>query len=214
VVTGLDFSGAAIAAARSLAAELGWEQERAQFVQADVYDAPAALDGQRYDIVYTGLGALNWLPDLPRWARTVAALLAPGGFLYLAEFHPVGQCLGPDGAAFTEDYFRREAVVVDAPGTYADPAAQTRDSRSVEWQHTLGEVVSAVAAAGQHGTDPRAPGPRRRCGRSPGRCRVICDGDCRPGGFQDVLGCLGHGHVRHPEHWDRGGVEEVFSLFK
>jgi SAM-dependent methyltransferase len=138
----------AIAAARSLAAELGWEQERAQFVQADVYDAPAALDGQRYDIVYTGLGALNWLPDLPRWARTVAALLAPGGFLYLAEFHPVGQCLGPDGAAFTEDYFRREAVVVDAPGTYADPAAQTRDSRSVEWQHTLGEVVSAIAAAG------------------------------------------------------------------
>lgn len=148
VVTGLDFSGAAVAAARTLASELGWEEERARFVHADVYDAPAALDAHSYDIVYTGLGALCWLPDLPRWARTVASLLEPGGFLYLAEFHPAGLCLSPDGAAFAEDYFQREAIVLDEPGSYADPAAQTQHNRSVEWQHPLGDVVSAVAAAG------------------------------------------------------------------
>ena len=147
-VTGLDFSAAAVAAARALTSELGWDEERARFVQADVYDAPAALEGRSYDIVYTGLGALCWLPDLPRWARIVASLLVPGGFLYFTEFHPVGLCLSPDGAAFAEDYFQREAIVVDEPGTYADPAAQTRHNRSVEWQHTLGDVVSAVAAAG------------------------------------------------------------------
>ena len=61
----------------------------ARFVQADVYDAVEALGGERFDVVYTGLGALNWLPDLPRWASVVASLLADGGFLYLAEFHPI-----------------------------------------------------------------------------------------------------------------------------
>ncbi len=39
-VTGLDFSGPAVVAARSLAAELGLA---ARFVQADLYDAPEAV---------------------------------------------------------------------------------------------------------------------------------------------------------------------------
>jgi SAM-dependent methyltransferase len=147
-VTGLDFSGTAVAAASALASELGWEPERARFVQADVYDAPGTLGGQRYDIVYTGLGALCWLPDLPRWAQTVASLLLPGGFLYLAEFHPVGMCLGRDGASFGQDYFQSEPLVSHEPGSYADPTAPTEHNRSVWWQQTLGDVVSAVAAAG------------------------------------------------------------------
>lgn len=148
VVTGLDFSGSAVAAASALASELGWEPARARFVQADVYDAPDKLNGQRYDIVYTGLGALCWLPDLPRWAQTVASVLRPGGFLYLAEFHPVAMCLGPDGASFAQDYFQREPYVSCEPGSYADPAAATQHNHSVWWQHTLGDMVSAVAAAG------------------------------------------------------------------
>ena len=60
----------------------------AEFVEANVYDAAEALGGRRFDIVYTGLGALNWLPDIERWARVMASLVAPGGCLYLAEFHP------------------------------------------------------------------------------------------------------------------------------
>ena len=42
----------------------------------------------------------------------------------------------------------------------------------------------------------------------------IGDGGCRASGLQDVLGRLGHGHVRYPQHGDRSGVEEVFSLLK
>ncbi|MGH8882387.1 MAG: class I SAM-dependent methyltransferase, partial [Stackebrandtia sp.] len=82
-VAGVDFSAAAIEAASGLAAELDID---AQFVTADVYDAAKALDGKSFDIVYTGIGALCWLPDMTRWAETVASLLKPGGFLYLAEF--------------------------------------------------------------------------------------------------------------------------------
>lgn len=146
VVTGLDFSGPAVAAAGDLAERIG--ADTACFVTADVYDAVEALGGRTFDIVYTGFGALCWLPDLTRWARTVAELLAPGGFLYLAEFHPYADVLSEDGKAVEHDYFERGAVVTDISGTYADPGAETTSNRTVEWLHGIGEVVSALAAAG------------------------------------------------------------------
>ncbi|CAM5718903.1 hypothetical protein SMICM304S_05405 [Streptomyces microflavus] len=50
--------------ARGLAESLGLGLDRAAFVTADVYDAPTAVPDSSYDIVYTGTGALNWLPDI------------------------------------------------------------------------------------------------------------------------------------------------------
>ena len=81
-VTGLDFSAPAIDIARALAVEL--DLAAATFVESDVYAAPTALNQATYDIVYTGLGALCWLPDLTEWARTAASLIAPDGFLCVA----------------------------------------------------------------------------------------------------------------------------------
>ncbi|WP_329110586.1 class I SAM-dependent methyltransferase [[Kitasatospora] papulosa] len=148
-VVGLDFSGPAVETARGLARSLELPADRAAFVAADVYDAAQAVPDSSYDIVYTGLGALNWLPDVTRWAEVAASLVAPGGFLYLAEFHPFTDCLDDEtGSTVTYDYFSREAWVDDSPGTYADLDAVTFHNRSVEWQHPVGEVVSALAAAG------------------------------------------------------------------
>lgn len=145
LVTGLDFSAPAIEAARSLAAELGIG---ASFVAADVYDAAQALGGQRFDVVYTGTGALVWLPDIPRWAAVVAALLAPGGFLYLVEGHPFAQVLDDaQGAAVVRDYFDGRPQVEDYPRTYTD-GPELRHTRSVQFQHQLGQVVTALAGAG------------------------------------------------------------------
>ncbi|MFE4358180.1 class I SAM-dependent methyltransferase [Kitasatospora sp. NPDC056800] len=146
VVTGLDFSAPAVAAATDLAARIGAADAR--FVTSDVYAAAEALDGRTYDIVYTGFGALCWLPDLTRWARTIASLITPGGFLYLAEYHPVADVLADDGRGFAEDYFERTPIVVDYPGTYADPDARLDSTVTVQWQHGLGEVVTALADAG------------------------------------------------------------------
>ena len=87
-VVGLDFSAPAIDAARSLAAELGLA-ERARFVQADLYDACAAIpEPASFDRVFVTWGAITWLPDIFRWAEIVAFFLKPGGTLYLAEAHP------------------------------------------------------------------------------------------------------------------------------
>jgi 2-polyprenyl-3-methyl-5-hydroxy-6-metoxy-1,4-benzoquinol methylase len=84
-VTGLDFSPSALAQARDLAARAGLD---VRFVESELYGAPAAL-GTTYDLVYTGVGALNWLPDVAGWATVVAALLRPGGRLHLREGHPM-----------------------------------------------------------------------------------------------------------------------------
>ena len=145
-VTGLDFSVPAVEAADALAARAGIADAR--FVAADVYAAADVLAGESFDIVYTGLGALCWLPDVEGWARTAASLVAPGGFLYLAEFHPVADIFDDDGRTTAYDYFHREATVWDEPGSYADLAAQPKATVSVAWQHGLGEVLSALAAAG------------------------------------------------------------------
>ncbi|MEX3099934.1 MULTISPECIES: bifunctional 2-polyprenyl-6-hydroxyphenol methylase/3-demethylubiquinol 3-O-methyltransferase UbiG [unclassified Streptomyces] len=145
-VTGLDFSPAAVQVARELAVRVG--AESARFVTADVYDAVEALGGERFDIVYTGFGALCWLPDIAGWARTAAALVAEGGFLYLAEYHPVADLLADDGCTVQSDYFHSDPIVVDAPGTYADVAAPMDATVTVEWRHGIGDVVSALAAAG------------------------------------------------------------------
>jgi 2-polyprenyl-3-methyl-5-hydroxy-6-metoxy-1,4-benzoquinol methylase len=145
-VTGLDFSGPAMEAARDLAERAGIE---ASFVQSDVYDAQAALDGRTFDVVYTGLGALNWLGDLERWASVVASLLRPGGRLYLSEFHPITDIFADADLTIVRPYFQDEPTRWDdEPGTYADMSAQTQHNSTIEWTHTVGAVVSAVIAAG------------------------------------------------------------------
>jgi SAM-dependent methyltransferase len=145
LVSGLDFSAPAISAASALASELGI---RATFVVSDVYDAEAALGGRRFDIVYTGIGALAWLPDIPRWARVVAGLLAPGGFLYLVEGHPFAQILDDaTGLVVSRDYFDSGPTVEEFAHTYTDGPA-LEHVRTVEFQHGIGEVITALIEAG------------------------------------------------------------------
>jgi SAM-dependent methyltransferase len=145
-VTGLDFSPAAIGQAAALASELDLD---AEFVCADVYDAVKALGGRTFDVVFTGLGALCWLPDIRRWASVVASLVKPGGFLYLAEFHPVLWTFAWGEQRVCAPYLEKpEPYVDDHPGDYAEPDAKVTAPVSYEWNHGLGEIVSALIDAG------------------------------------------------------------------
>jgi SAM-dependent methyltransferase len=143
-VTGLDFSAPAIEAARRLAADIGVE---ADFVCANVYDAPEALGDRRFDVVYVNVGAINWLPDIRRWAEVVGTLLTPGGVLYMKEVHPFSWVFGDDDLTVENDYFAHRSDY-DDPGTYTDPDAATIHNRTEEWQHPLGEVLGALIGAG------------------------------------------------------------------
>lgn len=147
-VTGLDFSEASIEAARQIAQDAGLD---AQFVVGDVYEAAAKLK-RTFDVVYTGVGALCWLPDLRGWADVVAALLRPGGQLYLFEFHPMEWMLELNeggGLDLHFDYFTPEDGFRDGGAvSYADAAAEDQAHPTVQWNHPLGEVVTALAKAG------------------------------------------------------------------
>jgi SAM-dependent methyltransferase len=143
-VTGLDFSAPAMDAAAELTERAGLQ---ADWVVSDVMRADEALGGRRFDVVYTGLGALNWLDDIDRWADVVTSLLAPGGRLYLVEFHPLTEVFGDDDLTVENGYFHEG--VRDWPeeeGTYAELEATTVHNTTEEWAHPLGEVVSAIAA--------------------------------------------------------------------
>ena len=147
-VTGLDFSAPAIEAAQRLSAESGIA---GRFIHANVYDAPAAL-GATFDIVYTGIGALCWLPDIRRWARAVAACLNEGGLLYLYEGHPMMWALdlerGDGQLVVRESYFEcPEPTVFEDDATYVDgPKLDVR--RTCVWNHGVGEIVTALIDAG------------------------------------------------------------------
>lgn len=146
-VVGLDFSEPAVEAARMLAVECDLE---AEFVAADVHDAVAALGGRTFDVVYTGFGALNWLPDLARWADVVVALLRPGGLLYLAEFHPLTVVFGIDDLDVVDDYFHDPAgVTAEVEGTYTDmPDGVALRTTTWEWSHPLSEILTVLLDRG------------------------------------------------------------------
>lgn len=147
-VTGLDFSGAAIVEARELAERAGLDG-RTRFVEADVLDAAAALDPDTYDIVYVSLGALCWLPSIDRWAAQVAALLRPGGRLYLHDVHPVALALGDEEPRFEHSYFEEhEPFSDDEDVTYTDGDGRLTNTRSYEWNHSIGEIVTALVNRG------------------------------------------------------------------
>ena len=147
-VTGMDFSEPAIVQARQLAAELGIP---ARFVVSNVYELPDVLDEQ-FDIVFTSYGAITWLPDLPRWARVAAHFVKPGGFFYIAEFHPIAQTLdetAEDDVRLRYPYFRStEPQRFEDPGTYADVTADVKNRATYNFEYPIADVVNAIIGAG------------------------------------------------------------------
>jgi SAM-dependent methyltransferase len=149
-MTGLDLSPAALTEARRLAERTGAELD---FVEADTYSAVRVLGREQFDLVFTGIGALCWLPDIRRWAEVVDDLLRPGGRLFLREGHPVLWALAdsrPDGLLVLEyPYFEHEqAQVWDEPGTYVQTEVEFAHNVTHSWNHGLGEIASALLDRG------------------------------------------------------------------
>jgi SAM-dependent methyltransferase len=149
-MTGLDLSPASLQEARALAAELG---EEIEFVEANVYDAREALGGRTFDFVYTGVGALCWLPSIVRWAQVVSQLLESGGRLFVREGHPMLWTLDyerdDDLLVVAFPYFEHaEPSVEESDKTYVETDAVLTRVKTYNWNHGLGEIVTALLDAG------------------------------------------------------------------
>jgi SAM-dependent methyltransferase len=147
-VTGVDFAERGIELATRLSDETNVP---ARFICSDLYELRDVLD-EHFDIVYTSYGVLAWLPDLTRWAEIIEHYLKPGGTFFIVEEHPFLRIYNNDGRAneMTPNYpyiHGTQPHIFDWVGTYANYDADIQ-SQSVEWDHSLGEIMNSLIDAG------------------------------------------------------------------
>ena len=138
-VTGVDLSDTAIDEAKKLNQQLGLD---AKFICCNVYELKDFLN-DKFDIVFTSYGVIGWLPDLHKWAEIIAHYLKPGGFFYMAEFHPVVWMLDEEFKGVKYYYHNQEVIVLDAQGTYTDRNAEIQ-SKEYSWNHSTSEVLNSL----------------------------------------------------------------------
>ncbi|HZU72216.1 MAG TPA: class I SAM-dependent methyltransferase [Acidimicrobiales bacterium] len=145
-VVGVDFSLVATKASADRARQVGLP---IHYVVGDCAAVP--LRTALADLVYTGKGALNWIPDLQAWAHQVAGLLCPGGRLFIFEAHPASALwtLDPDEAGLVAgaDYFPSTRINTSFPAS-AIHRYGPGGLEALEWQWSLADVVNAVVGAG------------------------------------------------------------------
>lgn len=142
-VTGCDISDAAINYATDLAAEM---HIPARFVRCNVYDLPEHLEGQ-FDIVFASFGVVGWLPDLDKWAAVVSHFVKPGGFFYLADFHPVVWMFDEEMTYFKYPYHNSGVIETEQVGTYADRYAGI-EYKEYGWNHSLSDILNNLIRHG------------------------------------------------------------------
>jgi len=148
-MSGLDFSGESLAQARRLAQ---LTDTPIHYVQSAVYKATEVLPAGEFDFVFTGVGALCWLPSIERWAEVVSALLAPGGRLFIREGHPMLWAVDEartDGVFVGYPYFETTEPLVDEDdSTYVATDVQFTKNVTASWNHGIGETITALIRHG------------------------------------------------------------------
>lgn len=135
-VVGVDYSVTAATAAHRRAVQL---DKNCRYVVAEVPGVP--LRDASADLVYTGKGALIWMRDIRAWAADAARPLKPGGQLFVYEAHPTVPLWSWD-----EDEPRIRADRSYFSGSHLNDSFPANGAR--EWQWSLGEIITAVVAAG------------------------------------------------------------------
>ncbi len=109
------------------------------------------LPAGEFDLVYTGIGALCWLPSITEWAGVVAELLAPGGTLHIREGHPILWSMNETlpGLTLAFPYFEQSAPLEwDDDSTYVEVSAPLQSTRTYEWNRGPREIVTALLDRG------------------------------------------------------------------
>jgi SAM-dependent methyltransferase len=183
-VTGVDFSPASLEKARALARRC---EVDVQFLEAEATALPTELHNH-FDLVYATIGVLVWIDDVRAWMRAAAAALRGGGKLLLVDGHPLYTMVASrDPLQFDFPYVNDRARGFDEPGSYAGAELDVAATESVQYGHSLGEIVNAALAAGlkvehleehvEADFDPRGDLLARE---EDGRYRLRVDGELLP----------------------------------
>ena len=144
-VVGVDFSPASLEKARALARRCEVDIE---FVEAEATALPRDLHN-RFDLVYATMGVIGWIDDLVAWMRSAADAMRGGGRLLLVELHPLYTMIArADPLELDFPYAYDGPRPYAETGSYADPDADVAAADSVEYGHSLGEIVTAAIRAG------------------------------------------------------------------
>lgn len=143
IATGVDLSDKAIHLAQQLNDEL---ELNAAFFCCNVYDTAEYVKGQ-FDIIFTSYGTIGWLPDLKPWAKMIAGKLKPGGFFYIADFHPTLWMLDDAMEKLTYSYFNDEVIITEQQGSYTDRNADIKYTE-YGWNHPFAEIFEVLIAEG------------------------------------------------------------------
>lgn len=143
---GVDLSEINVGLAAAKATDAGLT---ARFVASDVGSLPADLAAGDFDVVYTAIGVLVWIPDLDRWATAIAAALRPGGKFILLDEHPLAMAMWEvDGhARIVDNYFgRHDAVTGSGWSHFSGGESATEPTHQFAWP--LGDILNALIGAG------------------------------------------------------------------
>ncbi len=146
-VTGVDFAPENISFAKKLATD--FDIKDAMFFEADVLKI-MKNHHEKYDIVYTTDGVLQWIPDLMLWAQNVRHLLKDDGFLYLMDMHPFLMTMDEDTMpelSIKYPYFSKEPEPDELTPSYASEA---KKSVNYSWMYTIGDIINSLNNAGLH----------------------------------------------------------------
>jgi SAM-dependent methyltransferase len=144
-VVGADFSPASLEKARALARRCDVSVE---FVEADATKLPVELHN-RFDLVYATIGVIVWIDDLGAWMRSAASALRGGGKLLLVDIHPLYTMLASvDPLRIDFPYAHDGPRGFDEPGSYAGADLDVAATATVQYGHSVAEIVNAALAAG------------------------------------------------------------------
>jgi SAM-dependent methyltransferase len=145
VATGVDNSPVQLATAQRTADALG---VRVRLVLADLMRLPEDLLQGQFDLVFSS-HVTAWVGDLDRWFGSVRRALVPGGVFVLRGGHPLAGFLAhrEDQPAERASYFE-QGPFVERAGRSERWNPLGEEHTTVEWTHTLGAIVTAVAQAG------------------------------------------------------------------
>ena len=146
-VWGLDFSPTSLAQARGIAARAGAD---ITYVEGDARHAAEVID-RTFDVVVTSIGTICWLPELGEWARSIAALLAPGGVFLIRDDHPILDLLGYESTDCVLGDYLSDGVSDDYEdeASYTDEeGARVAHTQCHNWRHDFAEIVGSLLDAG------------------------------------------------------------------